>query len=402
MDVKRLTLYRYVLRTLMLAVPNGAIVGFIILTYTDNIIMGIIITGLLSGLSGVIISAKNYRQLIAPMKSVMEDLDKLAANSKIEGLDKLRTISDIKDAFNAIIKNLIGNLSEITQKVKKTSESLVNYSEQTSNGAINTASAISEVAASIQQISSNSQEITMSADKTSEYAQEGSRGLERITIQMDSIQKASAGNASVITGLNDVAQQISQIVEMITQIADQTNLLALNAAIEAARAGEQGKGFAVVADEVRNLAEQSGTAAKKIQELISITQQETHKAVLSTNESIAQIETGLQVVSEVSDTFSKIEDYVGGLAEEIQTVTASTEEMTAAISGVADTAEKQSQTMEKITFTAHNMNELSFILEELAERFDISKNKTDLAAAPVRHSHENIDATPAEVPVDGR
>ncbi|MFZ5649159.1 MAG: methyl-accepting chemotaxis protein [Bacillota bacterium] len=373
MNLRKISVFRYILRTVLMATPGGVIVSYIVLTYT-NFTAGLIIGGLLSGLMGAAIGSRNFRLFVAPMKLVIDDLEKLTAKSGIENIRRINTIHDIGEGFDMVLQYLTDNLKNITDKIEKTSNMLVRYSESTSSGVVGTASSITEVAATVRQVSENARQIAEFSSRTTDYAREGSSGIERIAEQMDIIEKASAGSEDVIMGLNESAGKISKIVNIITQIADQTNLLALNAAIEAARAGDQGKGFAVVADEVRKLAEQSAGAAKEIQNIIGVIQKETGKAVDSVNESLARVRAGSTVVQDVGGTFNMIINGVQELAQHIQSVYEATEEISTATQNVARAAEDQSAAIEEISATTKSLNDLALELQELAERFNISKD----------------------------
>ncbi|MFZ5649995.1 MAG: methyl-accepting chemotaxis protein [Bacillota bacterium] len=372
MNLRKISMFRYILRTVLLATPGGVIVSYIVLTY-NNFVAGLIIGGVLSGLMGAGIGSRNFKLFVAPMKRVIDDLEKLTAKSGVEKIGRINTINDIGESFDLVLNHLTNNLKEITDKINKTSKMLIRYSEGTSSGVVGTASSINEVAATVRQVSENARQIAEYSSRTTEYAREGSHGIERIADQMGIIENASAGSEKVIMGLNQSAMKISQIVNIITQIADQTNLLALNAAIEAARAGDQGKGFAVVADEVRKLAEQSASAAKEIQNIIGVIQKETGKAVDSVNESLAQVRAGSSVVRDVGGTFNMIITGVEELAQHIQSVYEATEEISAATQNVARTAEDQSNAIEEISATTKSLSDLAMELQELAERFTIRK-----------------------------
>lgn len=387
MNLKKISLLTYIIRTVVLAAPGGLVVAWIVLSIGDFTI-GLILGGTLSGLMGAGIGTKNFKMFVAPMKHVIDDLDKLTSKSGIKDIFQINTINDIGHGFDMVLSNLTVNLKEITNKIEKTSEMLIRYSEQTSSGVVGTAASISEVAATVKQVSDNSGQISQFSSQTTAYAREGSQGLQRIALQMETIQRASAGNESVIKGLNQSAQKISQIVSIITQIADQTNLLALNAAIEAARAGDQGKGFAVVADEVRKLAEQSATAAKEIQNLIEVIQKETEKAVQSVNESLAQVRAGSVVVQDVGGTFNLIIDGVQDLAKNIQSVYKATEGISTAAQNVAKTAEEQSTAIEEISSTTKSLSQLAMELQNLAERFTLREAKEHTNA----HSPKSPDS----------
>lgn len=193
----------------------------------------------------------------------------------IKSKDELGQLAGAFNTMLAKLKEIAGQLQEKSRSLASSSGELSAIAENVTAGAGETASTAGEVSSTVEQVSVNVQQVADASARASGYAEEGSRGIQRITDQMEAIQRATAASGEIINGLNDSAVKISQIVELITQIAEQTNLLALNAAIEAARAGDAGRGFAVVADEVRSLAEQSSRAAKEIMALTGDINRET-------------------------------------------------------------------------------------------------------------------------------
>lgn len=180
--------------------------------------------------------------------------------------------------------------------------------------------AMSEIQDSIQQATSNTDKVVDFSAKTLLATQTGSDAVDKAMNQMDRIQEVVTQAAKLVLKLGDRSNEIGNIVDAISGIAEQTNLLALNAAIEAARAGEQGRGFAVVADEVRKLAEQSEEATKQISVLIQKIQGDTAQAVQAMTAGTQEVETGSEVVETAATSFSDISVSVNTISEQIKSI----------------------------------------------------------------------------------
>lgn len=154
-------------------------------------------------------------------------------------------------------------------------------------------------------ISSSAEKAAATADQTALMSLEGTKAIDKVSAQMQSINETVVSLSEAFKHLTERSNEIGNITEVITSIAEQTNLLALNAAIEAARAGEQGKGFAVVADEVRKLAEQSAQSAEQITRLITIIQNDTKQTMNSVISATGEVKEGLVVVHEAGGAFQK-------------------------------------------------------------------------------------------------
>lgn len=317
------------------------------------------------------------RSITLPIQKVARESVKIAEGDLTGKEIYIKTkdeVGQLATAFNKMLQNLRELVIQVQEKSQVVASSSIQLSASSQNvaaGAEETASTISQVASTVEQVTENTQHIALTSEQAAAYAQEGNEGINRIGLQMESIENTTANSGKVINELNGSAAKISQIVELITQIADQTNLLALNAAIEAARAGEHGRGFAVVAEEVRKLAEQSANAAKEIHHLITTIQQETGKAVQSMADSIARVKEGSTVVSEVGTTFTKIISAVKNLSEELQSVAAATEQMSSSIQNVAATTEEQTSTIEEVSSTSQNLARMAEELDSLSKRFKV-------------------------------
>lgn len=327
-------------------------------------IIGVISSVLMSRMAG------GLRQVSVNAARIAEG-DLTASEIDIKSKDELGQLAGAFNTMLAKLREIAGQIQEKSQALATSSGELSAIAENVTAGASETASTAGEVASTVEQVTTSVQQIADASARASGYAEEGSRGIRRITDQMEAIQRANAASGEIINGLNESAVKIYQIVELITQIAEQTNLLALNAAIEAARAGEQGRGFAVVAEEVRKLAEQSAGAAKEIYGLITAIQEESRRAVESMKEGSDQVQAGSAVVRDVGGTLEKIITAVQGLAGDIQSVAAAAGQISTAVENVAAAAEEQTATMEEVSSTTQSLAGLSGELERLSGQFKL-------------------------------
>ena len=285
------------------------------------------------------------------------------------------------DKMNRSIGALIRNLLNTAEQLAASSEELTASADQSAQASNQVAQSITEVAKGSDEqlraadqtrdmVEQMSKGIDQMAQKTASAAAEGEQSVGQAVAQMGIIETKTEATANVIASLEERSKQIGQIVEVISTIAAQTNLLALNAAIEAARAGEAGRGFAVVADEVRKLAEQSQDAAKQITELIGEVQGRTNQAVLFMNEGRREVETGAKVVNSAGQSFADILRMVREISAEVHEISAATEELTSGtqqVVGAAQRISKESrQAAEQTETISAATEEQSASMEEIA------------------------------------
>jgi len=242
----------------------------------------------------------------------------------------------------ASLKTMVEKFQGVVQQMGSTSTLLVSSSSQLSlaseeiasnaeNAAIESASiatAGEEMAATSHQISSNCHSAAGNSQSTSSIALNGVQVVERTIDVMRQIAQRVKGLASTVELLGQRSDQIGEIIGTIEDIADQTNLLALNAAIEAARAGEQGRGFAVVADEVRALAERTTRATREIGDMIKAIQSETRGVVGAMEQGVQEVESGTSEATRSSDALREILDQVNAVSTQITQIAGAAEEQT--------------------------------------------------------------------------
>ncbi|WP_245884540.1 methyl-accepting chemotaxis protein [Tumebacillus permanentifrigoris] len=308
-----------------------------------------------------------------------------AFNTMRESLQNvLRDVNDTATQLAASSEELAASAQETsraTEHIAETVEQLAHGTEQQSVRVEESSRVIGEMSVGIKQIAGNAQTVSESALDAAQLSQQGSISMQTASTQMQSIQKTVLHLAEVVRDLGSRSQQIGEIVTVITGIADQTNLLSLNAAIEASRAGEQGRGFAVVADEVRKLAEQSSKSAHQIAELVVSIQGGARRAIASMDEGIVEVNAGLEVVNLANLSFTQIQNAVEHVTTQVQEVTSAAQQMSAgvehvvhaieSIATVAETAAAGSQNVSAATEQQlGSMQEIAATSEALTQMAD--------------------------------
>jgi methyl-accepting chemotaxis protein len=265
-------------------------------------------------------------------------------NAMVANLRQLiEQVDNTADQVHASSQVLLGSADHVktaSVEVAATMQSLSQGAEKQVQGAEDCLTSIEEVAIGIHRIAQTSTGVTEASVETSRAAENGNTMIQGVMRQMRSIHNSTDRSADVVKLLAERSQEIGQIVEVITRIAAQTNLLALNAAIEAARAGEQGRGFAVVADEVRKLAEQSQGSATQIAALVSEIRIETDRAVEAMKASAVEVQEGLGLVDEAGAEFHKILGATQSVADQIQDISAASQELSAASQEITASVEE--------------------------------------------------------------
>jgi methyl-accepting chemotaxis protein len=252
------------------------------------------------------------------------------ANDEIGELG--RSINRMQTAISGMITSITSTAGEVASSaniLNVVSEQIASSSGEVANQAGTVATASEEMAATSTEIAQNCNTAAESSRQGNEMATEGARVVMETVASMNGIADRVKETASTLERLGARSDQIGEIVGTIEDIADQTNLLALNAAIEAARAGEQGRGFAVVADEVRALAERTTKATKEIAQMIKAIQNETKGAIMSMEEGVSEVERGAQEAARSGTALDNILSQINAVAQEINQIATAAEEQTA-------------------------------------------------------------------------
>ncbi len=266
------------------------------------------------------------------------------------------------------VENSVDAVFSETAALQASAQQISSDSELESDSVQATAAAIEEITVSITHVADSSREASHAATDGVKLSDEGERTVLQAATQMNSIAATVGQSAALIEGLNERARQISSIVEVIRDIAEQTNLLALNAAIEAARAGEQGRGFAVVADEVRKLSERTGNATNEITAMIGNIQSETANAVTSMKTGSTQASSGVKLAEEAAASLAQIQAGSNDTRQRIQEISEAMNEQSAATTEIAQSLERISVKSEHTNLEIQNAVAAISRLERMAEQ----------------------------------
>jgi twitching motility protein PilJ len=298
-------------------------------------------------------------------------------------------LGNVVDSVNYMLDNFTKVLERVRNAaidVSSSANEILVSSEEMSSGAsqqdqeiTNTSSAVEELTVSMKQVSNNAEASAEAARRALDAAEQGNRAVRDTLEGMQRIRASVQATAKKIKSLGDRSLEISEIINVINDITEQTNLLALNAAIEAARAGEAGRGFAVVADEVRKLAEHSRTATKDIAALIKAIQAETNEAVVVMEEGTKEVEIGARLADQAGKALDAISSVVRQSAELVQEISLASKQQVRGTEGVANAMQiisnitrQTSQGARQTARTVEQMVKLSEQLNEALSQFRIS------------------------------
>jgi twitching motility protein PilJ len=290
-------------------------------------------------------------------------------------------LGNVVDSVNYMLDNFTSVLRRVRDAANDVSagaNQILNASERMATGATqqdheitNTSSAVEELTVSMKQVSNNAEASAEAARRALDAAEQGNRSVRDTLEGMQRIRSSVQATAKKIKSLGDRSLEISEIINVINDITEQTNLLALNAAIEAARAGEAGRGFAVVADEVRKLAEHSRTATKDIAALIKAIQAETNEAVVVMEEGTREVEVGARLADQAGKALEAISAVVRQSAELVQEISLASKQQVRGTEGVANAMQIISnitrQTSQGARQTARSTEQMVKMSEQLNE-----------------------------------
>lgn len=420
-ETKDIGLGKYMVKTLALVLPMDIVMGIIIalilqLDWKKSSVMVacFVVSGILIGILAVL---KNYYQFTKPIYYLEKNIIQVAQGDLSQRMRVIKNsdVSELGEAFNLMMDNfesIVHQISESSEQVASSSKELTFIAEQNALVSTQIASTVEQVAlgtetqsiainktflitedisGSTEEVAASTEEVTNAMIRTIETTKAGQKALERVVQQMNSINSGTDRVQNSIIELSISSDKIGEILGVITSIAEQTNLLALNAAIEAARAGEQGRGFAVVADEVRKLAEQSSEATKQISVLINQNQTDIGTAVSAMKDGTKDVKIGIEVVTEASKSFNGIANLVESVSTQMQQISATiqqiaigTQQIVTSIQEVdqistqtADQAQtvsagvqEQTASMEQISSASQDLSTMAFELQTVIRKFN--------------------------------
>jgi len=294
--------------------------------------------------------------------TVTEDITGAIADSINFAVEALRSLV-------TTINETALQVASAAQETQATAMHLAEAAEQQAQQITSASAAINEIAVSIDQVSKNSAESADVAQRSVQIAGKGA-AIVRQTIQgMDNIRDQIQETSKRIKRLGESSQEIGSIVELINDIAEQTNILALNAAIQAASAGDAGRGFAVVADEVQRLAERASNATKRIETLVQTIQSDTNEAVTSMEQTTAEVVAGARLAEDAGLALGEIEKVSNDLADLIQNISEASRQQSAAATNISATMnviqEITTQTSVGASQTAESIGNLAQLAADL-------------------------------------
>lgn len=379
--------------------------------------LGLVIASTITLILGALISIYITRLISRPLRMITAESTIIASGDlsgpdvEVKSKDELQKMAISFNEMKHSLRKLIGNvndnalhltasaeeLSASTNEVADSSEEISKAIENISIGSRTSATAaressvaMEETASGVQRIAESTSTLHTSAENTMRIGNESEKIMQTAKEQMALIHASSSQTNEVIKRLSQQTAEIQSITSVITNITEQTNLLALNAAIEAARAGEHGKGFAVVADEVRKLAEESKASASKIAELTFAIQKDTKDVEASVQDSLMNATHGVEIIEEAGNSFLTIVDAVQEMNYQIEEISAATEqisasaeEVSASITDIAGLAinsseqteqnsaamEEQMATIVEINTVANDLSKKAIDLQEMIQEF---------------------------------
>jgi methyl-accepting chemotaxis protein len=327
---------------------------------TNNTVVWV---SLLAGVIGLTVAIVLSRMIVSAVTLLVGRAKEVAAGDlsgqalPIRSQDELGELTTSINEMSTSLSTLVTEVTTTANEVASAATEIAASSEEMSQGmseqsqqVTQISSAIEQMSASVIEVARKSGDAANNAAESGRAAKEGGEVVKQTIEGMQAISNAVSAGAASVSELGKRGEQIGQIIEVINDIADQTNLLALNAAIEAARAGEHGRGFAVVADEVRKLADRTTKATAEIADSIKAIQAETGEAVEKMNAGTGQVTTGVESATRAGESLKKIVRSAEDVTGMIQSIAAAAEEQSAA-------PEEVSRTVESVSAVSRQANE---------------------------------------------
>lgn len=368
---------------------------------------------------GIVVAYMTAIAIAKPLHRVKERMNQIANGDlsgeplRVKGKDEIAQLMTATNMMNEQLKELLNRIKDVagtvddqsrvltqaanevqqgTEQVAATMEELASGAENQANHAGSLSEMMNDLNKTIEEVDHSSDSIKTFSNDVLQQTQSGFDTMESTNEQMKKIDQIVKDSVQGVQSLDAKTQEISKLVTVIGEIAEQTNLLALNAAIEAARAGEHGKGFAVVADEVRKLAEQVSESLSEITNVVNTIQKESDQVTVALQEGYGEVSAGSEQMTKTKDTFKTIYDAVNAMTDNISTVkghvdqvTENSKEMNGSVGEIAAISEESaagieqtsavtqqtSSSMEQVTANAEQLSGLANELTTLIKRFSL-------------------------------
>ncbi|MCU0454297.1 MAG: methyl-accepting chemotaxis protein [Bacteroidetes bacterium] len=331
-----------------------------------------------------------------PLVRLIHSIDSADLNTTFQNArqDEVGQLMRSFETFTGTIRQTLLGVAEAAAAVASASSQISASTEEMAAGAQQQSAQSTDVSSAVEEMSKTIYENSRNAGKTADAAAQakqaasaGGHVVQQTVGGMRRIASVVQQSADTVRALGRSSEQIGAIISVIDDIADQTNLLALNAAIEAARAGEQGRGFAVVADEVRRLAERTTTATKEIADTIRRIQGETADAVTSMEVGTKEVDEGIQMADKaghslqsIVDLSQRVTDMVTQMATASEQQAGASEEISKSVEGISSVTQETATGIQQIARTAEDLNRLTEEMQRMIGRFMLSEDRVAVGA----------------------
>ncbi len=340
------------------------------------LILAIVIGLVVAVLAYLVAKAINdpLMQVVSGVRRVAEKND-LTQDANVKSQDEVGLLADM---FNAMRKNLYSVVSRIQHaslQVSTSSNQILasaNQQQATTNEQAQQMneiqSTLNENAATSNELSQTAKEVSHFAQDTGVEAQEGTKIIEETSAKMETMSSSNAGVSDRLKALNEKIEGIGKMLSTILTVADQTNLLSLNAAIEAAKAGEQGKGFSVVAQEIRRLADQTAQSSKEISLLVNEIQAASSSAIMVMEKSTGDVQNGIDLVSQLAGRFTAISEKVQVMLPQVESISETINQQAAGSKEIASTVTQMSEGLKLTAASSKQSRQSAFDLNTMGQQ----------------------------------